>query len=175
MKLYGCTTCKKLLPLTEEYFFACIIKRTNKNPNLSVAGKCKTCANEYAKTYRESLIQKKLTRKNRPQSTQYNGQGILYIIGTTPDNPIKIGITTGNSIKDRLYGLQTSHWLELKILLQCNIVENLRGVEMELHNTYKQYNIRGEWFDIPQGELKRLISKLRKKFKNVLPAPENKF
>ena len=171
MKLYGCTTCEKLLPLTEEYFFACLIKRANKNPNISVAGKCKTCANEYAKNYRESLIQKKLTRKNRPQSTQYNRQGILYIIGTTPDNPIKIGITTGNSIKDRLYGLQTSHWLELKILFQCNIIENLRGVEVELHNTYKQYNVRGEWFDMPQGELKQLISKLRKKFRKCVTGP----
>ena len=169
MKLYSCTTCKILLPLTEEYFFACLIKRGHEDPNRSTVGKCKTCAIEYAKNYRESLIQKKLTRKNKP--AQYNNRGLLYIIGTTPDNPIKIGITTGNSIKVRLSGLQTSHWLELKILFQSNVIENLRDVEAELHKTYKQYNVRGEWFDMPQGELKKLILKLRKKFQKCAAGP----
>ena len=175
MKLYGCTCCKKLFPLTEEHFFACLIKKVEKNPNLTTAGKCKTCSNEYSKNYRESLIKKKLTRKNKPQCIKYNAQGILYVIGTTPTNPVKIGITSGTSMKQRLPGLQTSHWLELKILFQSDVIVNLREVEAELHNTYKPYNIRGEWFNIPQSKLKRLISELSKKFKKSAGAPENKF
>ena len=168
MKLYGCTCCKKLFPLTEEHFFASSIKRVEKNPSnpsITIPGKCKTCAKEYGKNYRDYLIKKKLTRKNKPQCVKYNTQGLLYIIGTTPNNPVKIGITSGTSMKRRLPGLQTSHWLELKILFQSDVIQNLREVETELHNTYKQYNIRGEWFDIPEKKLKQLTSILSKKFR----------
>jgi hypothetical protein len=77
---------------------------------------------------------------------------------------VKIGITAGNTIKKRLVGLQTSHWLELQVFYESPSIPNVNKVEQELHQRFSQYNIRGEWFDIPQEKIKKLVKELQKKF-----------
>ena len=130
---------------------------------------CKTCAKDYAKNYRESLKLKKLTRKNRPP--RYREHGLLYIIGTTPDNPVKIGITTGNSMKNRIAGLQTSHWLDLKIIYETGVLQNVNKIEKQIHEKFSHYRVRGEWFNIPEEEVKTLIEDLQKNFRILDTGP----
>jgi hypothetical protein len=161
-KSYSCTKCKKILPLTEEYFFSNLIRLCERNPNKRVVGQCKVCANLYAKNYREVLKLKKLTRKNT--APKYREHGLLYIIGTTPNNPVKIGITTGNNIAKRLSGLQTSHWLDLNVFYVSPVLQGINKVEKELHEKFSANHIRGEWYDISGENLNSLVEDLRKKF-----------
>ena len=138
MKLYKCTDCQKKLDGTLDNFFKCQLDRGNKNTALTVIGKCKVCSQKYHENYRESLRQKRLTRKNQP--AKYREHGILYIIGTTPDNPIKIGITSGTTTEKRLMNLQTSHWLDLKILYESLPRMNVRKKEIELDRKSTRLN-----------------------------------
>jgi hypothetical protein len=161
-KLYSCTTCKGLFPLTEKNFYKNLIIQCEKNPNKSSAGKCIPCAQEYSTKYREGLKQKGLTRRNTVPIEKCKN-GTLYIIGTTPNNPVKIGITSGANVTKRLTGLQTSHWLDLKVIYKTKPVKDVNILERTLHKAYKKYHVRGEWFMIPQEKIKKLIEGLEKK------------
>ena len=151
MKTYKCFTCQIPFPPTEEYYFLSTIKKLEKNPTLNGIGKCKECCKVYHENYRKQLKEKKLTRKNLPPKLRSNGT--LYIVGTTPDNPVKIGITTGSSLKGRLVNLQTSHWLDLKILYKSPLTQNINKLEKQLHEKYKKYWVRGEWFNLPEEKI----------------------
>ena len=161
-KLYPCCTCKRMLPLTDEHYFRANIDGCTKYPERTSAGKCKPCAKEYGDNYRKNLLEKRLTRKNVPP--KFRTFGILYIIGTTPDNPVKIGVTSGNSTRTRLVSLQTSHWLDLKVLYETPVFEGINKMESTIHKVYKKHLVRGEWYNIPEDKLKKLIEGLQKKF-----------
>jgi hypothetical protein len=163
-KLYDCTKCKESFPLTEEYFYKHLITSCENNPNKTAAGQCKVCAKSYGDNYRENLKKKRLTRKNAPPKLRSNGT--LYIVGTTPENPVKIGMTTGSSLKARLAALQTSHWLDLKILYKSPLCKNISKLEKELHDKYRKYLIRGEWYCLTPEKILE-AQKLAEKFRGT--------
>jgi hypothetical protein len=69
---------------------------------------------------------------------------LLYVISPTKMWPCKIGIS--RDPKQRLIGLQTSHWeiLELIAAFKC---EQASQAEISVHQELKKYRIRNEWFD----------------------------
>jgi hypothetical protein len=82
----------------------------------------------------------------------------VYIIGPISGFPCKVGVAS--KLKQRLAGLQVSHWEELfihhAILVKCSKIDNedMRPkslafkIERILMNRLKEYHIRGEWYNI---------------------------
>jgi hypothetical protein len=66
---------------------------------------------------------------------------MVYFIQMGENGPIKIGET--KSIHERLEMLQVANPYRLRILWVYN---GRKYGEAELHEKFKQYNIRGEWF-----------------------------
>lgn len=148
-------------PLTLDHFYINQIRRADNNASLTQIGKCKNCYAIYNKTYRERLIEKGLTRKN--VKPVYMKSGILYIIGTTPENPVKIGVTSGTSITKRLTNLQTSHWLPLSVIYKTEVTNKILDLEKEVHLKYSEDRIKGEWFNLSPEKIENLIKFLQEK------------
>ena len=163
-KLYKCDKCHLDYPLTLDYFYTNQIRRANNNASITQVGKCKNCYVIYNKNYREGLIAKGLTRKNT--KPLYIKSGILYIIGTTPENPVKIGITAGTTVGGRITALQTSHWLPLKVLYTSDVTNDILKLEKELHTRYSDYRVKGEWFNLTPEKIENLIKELQEKNSN---------
>jgi len=58
----------------------------------------------------------------------------------------KIGVATDP--KERLSGIQVGSPFEMR-LVRSKEVENAERVEKFLHDHFRKYHLRGEWFDIP--------------------------
>jgi hypothetical protein len=159
MKTYQCGKCKNLFPGTTEYFFNVLLSKAYKNSNINIIGQCKTCAKEYGAKYRQSVKSRKF---NSIKEIQKN-PGKIYIIGVKGDKnaPYKIGMTSGNKIRKRIEALQTSHWQELEVIFETNMIPNVRIHESELHNLYKSKRVRGEWYMINKEDIKSIKSKYR--------------
>lgn len=156
-RLYRCTDCKGDFPATREYFFTGQIDRS-KDQNRTSLGKCVTCAKVYGEKYRESLKQKKLTRKFRNAEKTLVGK--LYVIGIESENPyttpFKIGISCGNSITKRLTALQTGHWESLRVFYESPSREKINIIEKLLHEKFKDKWVRGEWFRITENDIEEI-------------------
>ena len=91
---------------------------------------------------------------------------MIYFVRAGDDGPIKIGMSRydrrlprnvgewdwiSQGIKSRITMLQTSHYLDLQLLLA---LWGSRCAERDLHIHFAPYHIRGEWFEA--GE--RLLS-----------------
>ena len=72
----------------------------------------------------------------------------LYFISTTRKNVVKIGIA--NNPKKRLKTFQTAHYEELIILRVIKVENRALAFKLEtaLHQKFKKYHIRGEWFKL---------------------------
>lgn len=153
-RLYRCTACKGDFPATREYFFSSLIERST-DPNRTSLGKCVNCAKLYGEKYRESLKEKKLTRKFR--STEKTLVGKLYVIGIDSADPyttpFKIGISCGNTITKRLTALQTSHWETLRVFYESPSREKIDKLEKLLHEKFRNKWVRGEWFRITKSDI----------------------
>jgi hypothetical protein len=79
----------------------------------------------------------------------------IYFIRSGKNGPIKIGLGTPS---ERLKSLQTGNPEELFLI---GVIPN-GGLkkELELHEMFREYNIRGEWFE-PCDELLGLIDSLK--------------
>lgn len=86
-------------------------------------------------------------RTNKPNS------GFVYLIQC--HDFVKVGFTDKISI--RLSALQTGCPYELK-LLKAFPSGFMERDEARLHELWKRYEIRGEWFQIPFGELVAVIN-----------------
>ena len=67
---------------------------------------------------------------------------MIYFIQSGYFGPIKIGFTAVNAER-RLNALQTATWEKLELL---GIIPGKRDFEHQLHQHFKNYVIRGEWF-----------------------------
>ena len=67
---------------------------------------------------------------------------MIYFIQQDSNGPIKIG-HTNNDIKARVYQLQTASPLPLTLI---GTIQGDKEKEVEIHNKFKKYHIRGEWF-----------------------------
>lgn len=65
----------------------------------------------------------------------------VYIIQAEDTPYIKIGLTYQASVIPRLKNLQTGCPLELKLLATTQ-----KFTEAELHQAFRDYRVRGEWF-----------------------------
>ena len=72
--------------------------------------------------------------------------GKVYLIESKTNGCVeyKIGITSKN-VATRLHQMQTGNPATLKIISSYT-TNNYIKLETILHNLYKRYNIRGEWF-----------------------------
>jgi len=67
---------------------------------------------------------------------------MIYFIGQDWDHPVKIG--KANNVKKRIGQLQVGNPCELKILFTLS---GSGAIEKQFHNSLKEHNIRGEWFN----------------------------
>lgn len=151
---YSCGTCKRLLEATEEYFHLCNLKKVSKKPECISIAKCKSCANDYSERYRNNLKDKKLTRSLKNAELAGAVLGTVYII--SPDvtgTPYKIGITGGTNIENRKTALQTSHWMELKVVWKSTLLNRADLLEKKLHSHFEKKRIRGEWFSLSRQDI----------------------
>lgn len=86
-----------------------------------------------------------------PKILNKRKQQQLYVISPSKMWPSKIGIS--NDPNRRLVNLQVSHWelLEVIATFQCDS-KKIRQIEKMLHEKFKEYLIRSEWFDIDAPE-----------------------
>jgi len=92
-------------------------------------------------------------------------KGYVYFIGIK-ENPglIKIGYTT-QSIKKRLYKLQISTPFKL-YLIDSIKTKDCQSLEKKLHSHFSKFHIRGEWFNMPYMDIKRMSMQFLKEEKN---------
>ena len=95
----------------------------------------------------EKLYENFILYLNRGKLT--NKSDKLYIIQC--NSFYKIGVCT--DIKKRLVGLQCGNPYELN-LYRLYYIKNAKKIEGEIHKKYKDKNIRLEWFDLTEEELK---------------------
>lgn len=96
--------------------------------------------------------------KNPSPKKQVCKKGVVYIMKCSITNFYKIGMTK-KSVNDRLKQLKTSNpGIELITHYQ---VENIE-VEKELHLKFSKKNIRLEWFDLTEKDLKYIDKFLTK-------------
>lgn len=79
----------------------------------------------------------------------YTGKKQVYVIQHEL-GPVKIGIA--DDPEQRLGELQVGSPFELR-LRQTKTPRDAEKVERYLHQRFKKYHMRGEWFDIPQEDL----------------------
>lgn len=84
----------------------------------------------------------------RAASRRDNKPGFVYLIQC--HDFVKVGMAT--DVKTRLLALQTGNPYELKLLGSWAVSEMAKS-EIRLQNHWKRYEIRGEWYRVPFGEL----------------------
>lgn len=77
----------------------------------------------------------------KPQSTN------VYVIGADDYRPVKIG--KANNVQERMRGLQTGSPYQLHVRLS---VQAPAVLETDLHEYFKAFRIKGEWFDFKQRD-----------------------
>jgi hypothetical protein len=158
MKLYTCTNCKKPKLATTENFYINQIERASKNENLNAIGKCIDCAKVYQLNYTKKIKEKRLSVRSK-KSIDIKKTGTLYIMG--PKNniyfPYKIGITVGKDVSRRLSAIQTSHWMDIQIYYTSPLLKDVLKFEKYLHHKYIDKKVKGEWFNINEDDIKKII------------------
>lgn len=81
----------------------------------------------------------------------------VYVIGPTT-GPLKIGIT--NNIERRRSILNVGNHQHLIVHYTHNTVskDEAERIENELHYQFKEYHIKGEWFNLSNGQIPEVIN-----------------
>ena len=87
--------------------------------------------------------------------------GYVYIIKDLDRNSIKVGVTQASNPKHRL-AQYTSHKINFE-LLYIETIENCYEVENEIHITIEDKRIRGDWFDIDDLAIYKIIKLINKR------------
>ena len=159
---YRCNKCKEHKPSTEEHWVPSSLKKAKENAGRVSLGYCKPCSRIASADNIRKIKEAGLTRSQKP--LERNIRGKIYIIGPKDNRknlyPYKIGVSSGTTIHKRLTGLQTSHWIDLTVLYESDILDNIHKVESKLHKEYEATKVRGEWFKINSEDIKKIISTL---------------
>ena len=155
---YQCSKCK--CNKEESAFFPSSIKKVIKTPGKTIIPKCKECGNNYADIHRVSIKRKGLIRNQKKESILANAvNGSLYVIGPDiPNTPYKIGIVSGYDVRKRKSSIQSSNWMELKLMWKSGIMDRVDIMEKKLHNYFKDKRVRGEWYNISKKDIDNLPS-----------------
>jgi predicted GIY-YIG superfamily endonuclease len=81
------------------------------------------------------------------------GSGFVYAI-QTPDGQVKIGRTVDMKTRLNVYNTHLPKYEVLKVIW---VEEEAQWVEHKLHTAFKQYKLVGEWFQLDQILVKRLM------------------
>lgn len=73
--------------------------------------------------------------------------GYVYLINEVDTNIYKIGISKKPANEERIKNLQTGNHNELELVFEIKS-KCYTTLEKTLHRTFKDYNLKGEWFDI---------------------------
>lgn len=79
----------------------------------------------------------------------------IYLIQESENNYFKIGVS--KNISQRIKQLQTGSAGSIKVLNTFKS-EFAHKIEKSLHRKYNAYNIKGEWFDLPESAIESFIS-----------------
>lgn len=80
---------------------------------------------------------------------------MIYIAQLRGHRPVKIGVVENDDDVDKRIGnLQVSSPFPVDLL---GIFPGDETVERQLHDKYQGYRLRGEWFNIPEHELDKLL------------------
>jgi len=153
---YTCSKCQCLFPATTQYFFPHSLKKVSNNSNLTVIAQCKSCGNEYSKKYRSNIKAKGLVRSQKTTLALAGAiTGTVYVIGPDiPRTPYKIGITSGQDTRTRLWGSQVGNWFELKEVWKSDLIYRVDIIERKLHKHFEEKKVRGEWFNLTKKDIK---------------------
>jgi hypothetical protein len=92
-------------------------------------------------------------------------------------SPVKIGFTS--DLPQRLIDLQCANYGEIRCLfsLPCESQKQARDLESFFHYKLKHCHVRGEWFDISNVSIPKIIDEFnkRKKTKYTNPIKKSKF
>jgi hypothetical protein len=91
--------------------------------------------------------------KLRSKRDGLNKPGFVYLIEC--HEYVKVGYA--DNVAVRLSQLQTGCPYELR-LLKAFPVDNMETAERKMHELWKRYEVRGEWFNVPAGELAFALS-----------------
>ncbi|MGW3910564.1 GIY-YIG nuclease family protein [Streptomyces sp. NPDC005070] len=102
---------------------------------------------------------------------QQRSSEVVYLMGAESLDLVKIGTTT--DVTRRLRTMQTGLPLTLSVLWTC---EGGRALEQALHAEFRQFNRRGEWFDLtsvgdPIAVVSDAVRRLAPKFGLPVPPP----
>ena len=87
-----------------------------------------------------------------------NKYDIIYIINIDNDpNTYKIGYTNENGLKSRISSIQTGNPCTVNLIKSFTCIKG-RILERKIHNHLKDYNIRGEWFNLQEYKIDKLIN-----------------
>jgi len=93
-----------------------------------------------------------------------SGLKSVYLV-QSESGAVKIGVS--KDVDRRLSDLQVAHPHDLT-LLACVESSNANSLENRLHDRYSKYNINGEWFDLPNGELDNIVQKFNEQKESIL-------
>jgi hypothetical protein len=157
MKQYKCTTCNEKLDATENNFFPSNLKIATEKNKTSIP-KCRRCAATYGAAHRKRVKDIGLTRNQQTSLSLAKAvRGTIYVIGPDiPGMPYKIGVTTGSCVAARKAALQTSHWLDLKLIWKSEVLERADKIESKIHKHFDDLRVRGEWFNITEDHIKEI-------------------
>jgi hypothetical protein len=159
---YHCSECEESKPSTEEHWMPSSLKTGHTYPHRTCIGYCKSCCKILRAKYVAKIKERKLTRSRKP--TDRNIRGKLYIIGPKENKnnqyPYKIGISSGTTITKRIAAIQTSHWIDLTIIYESDILDHVRRVEANIHSQYRRKRIRGEWYRITTEDIQDIIAQV---------------
>ncbi len=101
---------------------------------------------------------KKRYQRASGTATHQRSSGQVYLVHCVGFPYYKIGITTAITPLDRVKALQTGMPFELELVAAIP-VKDAGTAERYLHDTYKEYRVRGEWFDFTDDMLTEVLAK----------------
>ncbi len=108
--------------------------------------------NQYKKPYNVVSKLKSMGIYNKPEKT-YS----VYVIGEFESECDLYKIGYSNNAKNRLKTLQTGNPRTLDIVWSVSVTDQLEAIKLEsyMHSKLANYNVGGEWFNLPLDEIKK--------------------
>ena len=79
----------------------------------------------------------------------------VYIIKNMDTGNIKIGVS--NDVQKRLNTFRTGNDCQLELVYKSVICSNSFSIESSVHEYFKDYRVRGEWFKVDESEVIRFL------------------
>jgi transcription elongation factor Elf1 len=112
---------------------------------------CDGCGHKFSTySYREIVFQEvgwyepwaASQKKPEPKRARQDRQGFVYFIRSPANGLVKIGFSANP--KERIDSLQTAHGTKLELLA---LRKGSLGDERALHQRFRPYRVKGEWFE----------------------------